>query len=74
VTQTAVQPISFDEFLAWYLSNGRRYELIRGEIIEVQPIGNHELVTAFLSEELTLEIRRLKIPYLTSRNTLVKPD
>jgi Uma2 family endonuclease len=31
-------------------------------------------VTACLSEELTLEIRRLKLPYLTSRNTLIKPD
>ncbi len=74
MTQTAAQPISFDEFLAWYPSDGRRYELIRGEIVEVRAIGDHELVTSFLSEELTLEIRRLRLPYLPSRNTLVKPD
>lgn len=74
MTQTAAPPISFDEFLAWYPSNGRRYELIRGAIVEVRPIGDHELVTSFLSEELTLEIRRLQLPYLPSRNTLVKPE
>ncbi|MBD2261045.1 Uma2 family endonuclease [Pseudanabaena sp. FACHB-2040] len=66
-------PISFDEFLAWYPAEGSRYELIRGEIVEAYPIGAHELIAAYLCEELALESRRLKLPYVVSRNTLVKP-
>ena len=66
-------PMSFDEFLAWYPAEGGRYELIRGEIVEVRPVGAHELIAAYLSEELALEIRRLGLPYVVSRNTLVRP-
>src|SRR5262249_53187956 len=39
----------------------------------MQPVGQHELIASFIDAALTLEIRRAQLPYLSSRNTLVKP-
>ena len=66
--------LSFEEFLQWYPEDGRRYELIEGEIVETRPVGQHEFIASFIDAELTLEIRRLQFPYFSSRNTLVKPN
>jgi len=64
--------LTFEEFLEWYPDDGRRYELIEGEIVEMRPGGQHEFIASFIDAELTLEIRRLQLPYFSSRNTLVK--
>jgi Uma2 family endonuclease len=74
VTQALSKPLTFEEFLEWYPEDGRRYELIEGEIVEMRPVGQHELIASFVDAELTLEIRRLQLPYFSSRNTLVKPN
>jgi hypothetical protein len=39
----------------------------------MQPTGLHELIGGFLVEELTIEIRRQKLPYSILRNCLLKP-
>src|SRR5919199_3774379 len=74
VTQALSKPLTFEEFLEWYPEDGRRYELIEGEIVEMRPVGQHELIASFVDAELTLEIRRRQLPYFSSRNTLVKPN
>ena len=66
--------LTFEEFLEWCPEDGRRYELIEGEIVEMRPVGQRELIASFIDAELTLEIRRLQLPYFSSRNTLVKPN
>jgi len=66
--------LTLEEFLEWYPEDGRRYELIEGEVVEMRPVGQHEVIASFIDAELTLEIRRLQLPYLSSRNTLVKPS
>jgi Uma2 family endonuclease len=73
VTHALSKLLTFEEFLEWYPEGGRRYELIEGEIVEMHPVGQHELIASFIDAALTLEIRRLQLPFFSSRNTLVKP-
>lgn len=69
--QTLPKTLTFDEFIAWYPENGR-YELIDGQIVEMQPTGKHEEVTEFLSRQLVLEAARKKLPYRFPTRALVK--
>ena len=72
--QTVPSLVTFAEFLDGKPENGR-YELHNGVIVEMQPTGEHEEVTGFLSFELTLEFRRLEFPYFLSKQALIKaPD
>lgn len=74
VQSIAQSPISFDAFLDWYPDDGRRYELIEGEIVEVLPTGPHEDIGGFLAAELNIEIRRSQKPYSIPRNCLIRPQ
>jgi Uma2 family endonuclease len=69
--QTATKLLTFEEFLEWKPESGR-YELHEGVIIEMQPTGKHEEITGFLSTELTLEFRRLRLPYFIPKQALLK--
>ena len=62
---------TFEEFLEWY-PDGRRYELIDGVVVEMNPTGDHEEVGAFLNRKLNVEIDRLNLPYFIPRTYLVK--
>jgi Uma2 family endonuclease len=66
--------MTFEEFIDWYPEDGRRYELYRGVVREMMPIGDHELASSFLSEELTLEVRSNHSNYRISRMCLLKPE
>ena len=73
--QTIPQTITFDEFAAWYPENSiRRYELHKGAIVEM-PLGTgpHSRVTGFTRDEISAEIRRLKLPYFIPGDCLLKP-
>ena len=67
------EPISFEEFLAWYPDNAGRYELIEGVIVKMLPKGSHEDVAGYLAAELNFAIRTSKLPYSIPRNCLLKP-
>ena len=67
------EPLSFDDFLAAYPEDGGRYELRRGEIVEMRPIGPHEEVIALIRRKLDIEIDRLGLPYFIPQSCLVKP-
>jgi Uma2 family endonuclease len=69
--QKATKLLTFEEFLKWKPESGR-YELHEGAIIEMQPTGKHEEITGFLSTELTLEFRRLRLPYFILKQALLK--
>ncbi|MEG4202796.1 Uma2 family endonuclease [Microcoleus sp. Pol7_A1] len=74
-TQTIPQTITFDEFAAWYPENSiRRYELHHGAIVEM-PLGTgrHSRVTGFTWDEISAEIRRLKLPCFIPGDCLLKP-
>ncbi|GAB4276797.1 MAG: hypothetical protein Fur0025_02280 [Oscillatoriaceae cyanobacterium] len=70
--QTITLPLTFDEFLQWKPENGR-YELHEGVIFEMQPSGKHEEIVEFLAAELTVESRRLQLPYRFPKHALIKP-
>lgn len=64
--------ISLDEFLARY-GDDERYELIDGELTEMEPTGPHERTAAFISRKLNVEIDRLDLPYFIPHRCLVRP-
>ncbi|MBD0311849.1 MAG: Uma2 family endonuclease [Microcoleus sp. T3-bin5] len=73
--QTQTKTVTFDEFAAWYPENSvRRYELHNGVIAEM-PLGTgpHSRVTGFTRDEISAEIRRLKLPYFIPGDCLLKP-
>ncbi|MGK7885785.1 MAG: Uma2 family endonuclease [Crocosphaera sp.] len=69
--QSLPKLITFDEFIEW-LPETRHYELHEGTIVEIQPTGKHEDITAFLTQELTLEYTRMNLPYRIPPKALVK--
>ncbi len=74
VVQALSTLITFTDFLEWKPEGGR-YELHKGAIVEMQPTGKHEQITGFLATELTLEFRRLDLPYFIPKPVMVKaPD
>jgi Uma2 family endonuclease len=73
--QTQTKTVTFDEIAAWYPeSSVRRYELHKGVIVEM-PLGTgpHSRVTGFTRDEISAEIRRLKLPYFIPGDCLLKP-
>lgn len=64
---------TFDEFLEQYPDDGKRYELIDGNIVEVRPRGQHEKIAGFIGIELGTIIRQQKLPYFIPNTCCVKP-
>lgn len=63
---------SFDEFIAWYPHDGKRYELHNGIIIEMpKPTGMHSDVAGFIAGILFMEILRLKLPFSIPKECIV---
>jgi len=67
--------VTFNEFVAWYPVNPiDRYELHDGVIVEMTPpTGDHEEVVGFLALEISVEIKRLKLPYFIPKTAFIKP-
>ncbi|MHC5850597.1 Uma2 family endonuclease [Nostoc sp.] len=75
MAQALPKLFTFEEFIEWLPENiGKRYELHDGIIVEIpQSSGKHEKVTGFLAGEITVEYKRLKLPYFIPKTALVKP-
>lgn len=80
--QALRQPITVDEFIAQY-GDDDRWELIDGELIDMEPTGPHEQVGAFIGRKLNVEIDRDNRPYFIpyrclinalGTNTTFRPD
>ncbi|MGB7380715.1 MAG: Uma2 family endonuclease [Rivularia sp. (in: cyanobacteria)] len=72
MTQIAEKLLTVEEFLEWKPEN-QRYELHNGAIVEMsQPIGGHEEVIGFAALEISVEIKRLKLPYFIPKQALVR--
>jgi Uma2 family endonuclease len=69
--QAVPKHLTFDDFIAWYPEDGR-YELVDGQVVEMQPTGKHEEVAEFISRHLILETSRLQLPYRFPTRALVK--
>jgi Uma2 family endonuclease len=70
---TKAKVVTYAEFVEWK-PDGRRYELHDGVIVEMpQPLGEHEDIGGFLTLEVSVEIKRLNLPYTIPKQALVKP-
>jgi Uma2 family endonuclease len=71
-SESEAKLITLEEFLDWVPDGYGRYELHQGVIKEMQPTGTHEQVAGEIAAELTLEIRRLQLPYFIPRQCIIK--
>jgi Uma2 family endonuclease len=67
------KPLSFDEFLARY-GGDSRYELIDGEVFDLEPTGQHEEVAAFITTKLCVQIDGAGLPWFVLQRGLLRPS
>jgi Uma2 family endonuclease len=66
------QPLSFDEFLGCY-GGDNRYELIDGEVFDLEPTGLHEEVAAFITTKICVQIDTASLPWFALQRGLICP-
>ena len=71
MVQSALKLLTVDEFITRY-GDSERYELIDGELIEMEPTGPHEQVAAFVGRKLNVEIDRQYPNYFIPYRCLIK--
>ncbi|MBD2679703.1 MULTISPECIES: Uma2 family endonuclease [Nostoc] len=64
--------LNFETFVAGYLDD-IRYELIDGELIDLEPTGLHEQVTGLINLKLNVAIDLLNLPSFVPMKCLIKP-
>ncbi len=67
------KPLSFDEFLARY-GGDNRYELIDGEVFDLEPTGQHEEVAAFITTKVCVQIDGAGLPWFVLQRGLFRPS
>lgn len=67
------KPLSFDEFLAQY-GGDNRYELIDGEVFDLEPTGQHEEVAAFITAKICVQIEEAGLPWFVLQRGLLRPS
>jgi len=67
------KPLSFDEFLARY-GGDNRYELIDGEVFDLEPTGLHEEVAAFITTKICVQIEGTGLPWFVLQRGLLRPS
>lgn len=73
MTQTLPKLVTFEQFIEWYPSNGVRYELHKGVIVEMPPpTGEHENVVGFLAAQITFQFLQMGLPFRIPKTAFVK--
>lgn len=65
-------PLSVDEFLARY-GDDKRYELIDGEVFDLEPTGPHEQVAGFITKQAGFQIVVAQLPWTVLQRPIVRP-
>ena len=63
---------NFDQFLTSYGGNNR-YELIDGEVMDLEPTGQHEEVCAFITARLCIQIAETGLLWFVLQRVLLRP-
>ncbi|MEH2254435.1 Uma2 family endonuclease [Nostoc sp.] len=71
MVQSVPKVLTVDEFISHY-GECDRYELIDGELIEMEPTGPHEQVSALIGQKLNVEIDRQDLSYFIPHRCLIK--
>jgi Uma2 family endonuclease len=66
------KPFTFDEFLARY-DGDKRYELIDGEVFDLEPTGQHERVAGFINTKVCVQIDGAGLPWFVLQRPLFRP-
>ena len=73
MVNTATQPFTFQDYLAYDDGTDNRYELVDGQLVLMNPPRTeHLLIAKFLEKQLDAEIQRLGLPWLTFREAGVR--
>lgn len=72
MTYTPPKLLTFEEFIASYGDNPR-YELIDGELRDMEPTGTHEEVSGSIVGRIYAEIYRSNLNWLIPKTCLIKP-
>ena len=72
MTYTPSKLLSFEDFLDQY-GDDPRYELIDGELRNMEPTGPHESTSGKLAGRLFVEILRLNLQWTIPKNCLIRP-
>jgi Uma2 family endonuclease len=71
--QIQQKPLNFDEFFACY-GGDNRYELIDGEVFDLEPTGQHEEVAAFITAKICVQIEGIGLPWFVLQRGLLRPS
>ena len=66
------QPLTFDQFFDRY-GDDNRYELIDGEVFDLEPTGRHEEVAALITAKICVEIEKKGLPWFVLQRGLLRP-
>ncbi|MBT9314028.1 Uma2 family endonuclease [Leptothoe spongobia] len=66
------QLLSVDQFLARY-GGDNRYELIDGEVFDLEPTGQHEEVAALITTKACVQIDQAGLPWFVLQRGLFRP-
>ncbi len=67
------QLLSFDDFIARY-GDSNRYELINGEVFDLEPTGYHEEVSAFITTKVCAQIDAIALNWFVLQRGLLRPS
>jgi Uma2 family endonuclease len=69
---TLKDSLTFEEFLALY-NGDKRYELIDGEVFDLEPTGPHEQVAGFITKKACVQIDLADLPWTILQRPLFRP-
>jgi Uma2 family endonuclease len=72
MTYTPPKTLSFEEFITEYEDN-TRYELIDGELRDIEPTGPHEAVAGNIAGRIYVEIFNSNFNWIVPKTCLIKP-
>jgi Uma2 family endonuclease len=64
--------LSFEQFLAQY-GGDKRYELIDGEVFDLEPTGPHEEVAGLITQKVCFQIELAQKPWTVLQRPLFRP-
>lgn len=67
------KPLSCEKFLARY-GDDNRYELIDGEVFDLEPTGQHEEVAPFITRKICVQIDAIDLPWFVLQRGLLRPS
>jgi Uma2 family endonuclease len=72
MTTNTAKKLTFEQFLENYPDGYGTFELIDGEIVQVEPIRAHKNVARFLVFAFNDEIRRLGLDYIVDKDIVIR--